>query len=154
MRPFWLASIRTVIALAGVVVAAPPAVVDVALTPPAAVVGLPARLVEVEAATGEGPAVVELPGVEDVVVDDALPALPLPPQAAVRSPTVANPRRAPRPIRLVPELTGRTLTDTVPAMDLEALQALELTGADGGAHRLEDLWSHRPVILVFLRHFG
>jgi hypothetical protein len=39
-------------------------------------------------------------------------------------------------------------------MDLERLQALELTGADGAGHRLGDLWSHRPVILVFLRHFG
>jgi len=39
-------------------------------------------------------------------------------------------------------------------MDLNTLDRLELTGADGQAHRLGDLWAERPVILVFLRHFG
>lgn len=153
MRPFWLESIRIVAALAGIVVPVPADVV-VAPGPAAAVVELPARLVEVDTAAGEGPAVVELPRIGDVVLDDALPALLPPPHAAVSRPTAASPRRAPRPTRLVPELTGGTITDTVPAMDLDRLQALELTGADGGVHRLGDLWSHRPVILVFLRHFG
>jgi hypothetical protein len=39
-------------------------------------------------------------------------------------------------------------------MDLVRLGTLELKGADGAAHRLGDYWSERPVILVFLRHFG
>ena len=24
----------------------------------------------------------------------------------------------------------------------------------GGGHRLDELWAERPVVLVFLRHFG
>jgi hypothetical protein len=24
----------------------------------------------------------------------------------------------------------------------------------GGEHRLDELWSERPVVVVFLRHFG
>ena len=39
-------------------------------------------------------------------------------------------------------------------MDLPALEALTLSDADGVPHRLGDLWVDRPVILVFLRHFG
>ncbi|MCU1460483.1 MAG: hypothetical protein JWO37_558 [Acidimicrobiales bacterium] len=39
-------------------------------------------------------------------------------------------------------------------MDLAALSAMTLPGADGADHRLGDLWAERPVILVFLRHFG
>jgi hypothetical protein len=39
-------------------------------------------------------------------------------------------------------------------MDVERLEVIELTGADGGPHRLGDFWVDRPVILVFLRHFG
>ena len=39
-------------------------------------------------------------------------------------------------------------------MDLERLEQLELVGADGAVHRLGDYWAVRPVILVFLRHFG
>jgi hypothetical protein len=39
-------------------------------------------------------------------------------------------------------------------VDLERLEQVELTGADGGRHRLGELWADRPVILVFLRHFG
>jgi hypothetical protein len=39
-------------------------------------------------------------------------------------------------------------------MDLAALEALTLPDADGVQHRLGDLWADRPVILVFLRHFG
>jgi hypothetical protein len=39
-------------------------------------------------------------------------------------------------------------------MDLAALEALTLADADGVPRRLGDLWADRPVILVFLRHFG
>ena len=39
-------------------------------------------------------------------------------------------------------------------MDLAALSALSLPDQDGTPHRLGDLWSERPVVLVFLRHFG
>jgi hypothetical protein len=39
-------------------------------------------------------------------------------------------------------------------MDLAALGALSLLDADGAAHRLGDLWRDRPIVLVFLRHFG
>jgi len=39
-------------------------------------------------------------------------------------------------------------------MDLERLEQTELVGADGAPRRLGDYWAARPVILVFLRHFG
>lgn len=39
-------------------------------------------------------------------------------------------------------------------MDVTRLASLELAGADGASHRLGDYWDQRPVILVFLRHFG
>ena len=39
-------------------------------------------------------------------------------------------------------------------MDLERLAGLRLADADGAEHRLGDLWRDRPVVLVFLRHFG
>jgi hypothetical protein len=39
-------------------------------------------------------------------------------------------------------------------MDLQRLEQVELTGADGRNHRLGHFWAERPVILVFLRHFG
>jgi hypothetical protein len=39
-------------------------------------------------------------------------------------------------------------------MHLSALEALTLPDTDGVPHRLGDLWVDRPVILVFLRHFG
>jgi len=39
-------------------------------------------------------------------------------------------------------------------MDLERLAQVELVGADGDRHRLGDFWADRPVILIFLRHFG
>jgi hypothetical protein len=39
-------------------------------------------------------------------------------------------------------------------MDLRALGAMTLPGADGESHRVGDYWAERPVILVFLRHFG
>jgi hypothetical protein len=34
------------------------------------------------------------------------------------------------------------------------LEALELPDATGELRRLGDYWAERPVILVFLRHFG
>jgi peroxiredoxin len=39
-------------------------------------------------------------------------------------------------------------------MDVARLGALVLTGTDGARHRVGDLWDQRPVVLVFLRHFG
>ena len=39
-------------------------------------------------------------------------------------------------------------------MDLAALSALSLPDPDGTKHHLGDLWADRPVVLVFLRHFG
>jgi len=39
-------------------------------------------------------------------------------------------------------------------VDLARLERTELAGADGSAHRLGEYWADRPVILVFLRHFG
>ena len=40
------------------------------------------------------------------------------------------------------------------SVDATRLSMIELQGADGATHRLGDYWSERPVILVFLRHFG
>jgi hypothetical protein len=39
-------------------------------------------------------------------------------------------------------------------VDLANLEQIELPGPDGVLHRLGDFWAERPVILVFLRHFG
>jgi len=39
-------------------------------------------------------------------------------------------------------------------LDIESLSSLVLADADGATHRLGDLWAERPVVLVFLRHFG
>jgi len=39
-------------------------------------------------------------------------------------------------------------------MDLEALSSIVLADPDDVSHRLGDLWASRPVVLVFLRHFG
>jgi len=39
-------------------------------------------------------------------------------------------------------------------MDLRALAGMTLPGADGEDHRLGDYWAERPVVLIFLRHFG
>ena len=39
-------------------------------------------------------------------------------------------------------------------MDLHELSDLSLPDPDGAPHRLGDLWHDRPVVLVFLRHFG
>jgi hypothetical protein len=39
-------------------------------------------------------------------------------------------------------------------MYIGALEQVRLPDPDGELHRLGDLWAERPVILVFLRHFG
>jgi hypothetical protein len=39
-------------------------------------------------------------------------------------------------------------------MDIGALEPVRLPDPDGAVHRLGDLWAEKPVILVFLRHFG
>jgi hypothetical protein len=39
-------------------------------------------------------------------------------------------------------------------MDLAALSDASLVDPAGAPHRLGDLWHDRPVVLVFLRHFG
>ena len=39
-------------------------------------------------------------------------------------------------------------------MDLAALSDTSLCDATGTKHRLGDLWGDKPVVLVFLRHFG
>ena len=40
------------------------------------------------------------------------------------------------------------------SVDISRLEAVTLPDANGGQHRLGELWADRPVILVFLRHFG
>lgn len=40
------------------------------------------------------------------------------------------------------------------AVDLAVLSDLVLPGADGDDHRLGEHWADRPVVLIFLRHFG
>jgi len=39
-------------------------------------------------------------------------------------------------------------------MDVRALGAVSLADTEGQSHRLGELWAERPVVLVFLRHFG
>jgi hypothetical protein len=39
-------------------------------------------------------------------------------------------------------------------MDVAALADTTLRAADGTSRRLGDEWAQRPVVLVFLRHFG
>jgi peroxiredoxin len=39
-------------------------------------------------------------------------------------------------------------------MDLHALSNISLPDQDGTEHRLGDLWADKPVVVVFLRHFG
>src|SRR5689334_22202216 len=39
-------------------------------------------------------------------------------------------------------------------MDLAALSDTTLPDQNGTPHRLGDLWSDKPVVVVFLRHFG
>lgn len=51
-----------------------------------------------------------------------------------------------------PHATGRI--EYPAAVDIKALQELELSSADGGMHRIGDHFADRKVVLVFLRHFG
>ena len=44
--------------------------------------------------------------------------------------------------------------DRLAVMDLGALADTALVDAAGDSHRLGDLWRDRPIVLVFLRHFG
>jgi len=39
-------------------------------------------------------------------------------------------------------------------VDLAILSDTSLADSDGVHHRLGDLWRDRPIVLVFLRHFG
>jgi hypothetical protein len=39
-------------------------------------------------------------------------------------------------------------------MDLAVLSDTSLVDSTGDSHRLGDLWRDRPIVLVFLRHFG
>jgi hypothetical protein len=39
-------------------------------------------------------------------------------------------------------------------MDLRRLESVSLPDPAGELHRLGDLWAEKPVIVVFLRHFG
>jgi len=39
-------------------------------------------------------------------------------------------------------------------VDLGTLSDVELADSTGKPQRLGDFWAERPVILVFLRHFG
>jgi hypothetical protein len=39
-------------------------------------------------------------------------------------------------------------------VDVARLEAVQLRDQDGAVNRLGDLWKARPVVLVFLRHFG
>jgi hypothetical protein len=39
-------------------------------------------------------------------------------------------------------------------VDIARLEAVQLRDPEGAVHRLGDLWETRPVVLVFLRHFG
>jgi hypothetical protein len=39
-------------------------------------------------------------------------------------------------------------------MDVDALGSIELLDSSGAPRRLGDFWAERPVVLVFLRHFG
>jgi hypothetical protein len=39
-------------------------------------------------------------------------------------------------------------------MDVTALSALTLEDSTGAPRRLGEYWAARPVVLVFLRHFG
>jgi hypothetical protein len=38
--------------------------------------------------------------------------------------------------------------------DSDALGALEVRDGDGRPQRLGDLWRERPVLLLWVRHFG
>jgi hypothetical protein len=39
-------------------------------------------------------------------------------------------------------------------VDISRLRAVELRDSSGSARRIGTFWEQRPVVLVFLRHFG
>lgn len=41
-----------------------------------------------------------------------------------------------------------------PLIDATQLGAISLNDPSGNPHQLGDYWSEKPVIVVFLRHFG
>jgi hypothetical protein len=47
--------------------------------------------------------------------------------------------------------SGHTGSVTTSTSDLGAATVLD---PEGRAHPLESLWSHRPVVIGFVRHFG
>jgi hypothetical protein len=49
---------------------------------------------------------------------------------------------------------SRTQQHTRPPENASALADLVLQDADGNDARLGDLWAERPVVLVWLRHYG
>lgn len=40
------------------------------------------------------------------------------------------------------------------SFDVEQLASHVVIDPDGAEHRLGDLWTERPAVLLFLRHFG
>lgn len=46
------------------------------------------------------------------------------------------------------------MTTTDAPQPASALADLELLDPDGNPQRVGELWAERPVLLVFLRHFG
>jgi hypothetical protein len=49
---------------------------------------------------------------------------------------------------------GGEVGATVWRMQVEALADVTLDDSTGTARRLGDFWADRPVVVVFLRHFG
>jgi peroxiredoxin len=46
------------------------------------------------------------------------------------------------------------MRQVVVEMDVHALSDVELEDANGATRRMGDFWAEKPVVLVFLRHFG
>ncbi len=56
-------------------------------------------------------------------------------------------------MRTSPREGARTLFVSMARVSPEAAEA-SIVGLDGRSHLLSELWSERPCVLVFLRHFG
>jgi prostamide/prostaglandin F2alpha synthase len=54
----------------------------------------------------------------------------------------------------VPLGASRRRQETHPPDNADALAALVVQDVDGNDVRLGDLWAERPVVLVWLRHYG
>jgi prostamide/prostaglandin F2alpha synthase len=50
--------------------------------------------------------------------------------------------------------TASSRRQTHPPVDATALADITLPDQDGNPVRLGDLWSERPAVLVWLRHYG